>query len=219
MDNDSTRPTEETQPGSVSTDKPDNPKPARSLPPGYIVLWGITLLSLLFNVVILRQLAIARQVAQQAINDAIATVDDLQNATLTYTATVDDTIPISADLELNESIPVPVDETLPINASINVPVKMGPFGTYTVTLPIGGTVPVRTTLNIVIDQPIHVATTVPIHLDVPIQVAIKDTPLADTLGDLKTRLEALALQLGRPLLSFGQDTPETTPTGTPSSTP
>lgn len=216
MDDESTHPAMETQPGRVDADKP---KLARSLPPGYIALWVITILSLLFNVVVLRQLAIARGVARQAIDDMIVTVGNLQNTTLTYTAKVDDTIPIDADLQLNESIPVPVDETLPINATISVPVRIGPFGTYTATLPIGGTVPVRTTLNIIINQPIHVATTVPIHLEVPIQVAIKDTPLADTLGDVKTRLEALAILLDRPLLSFGQSTPETTPAVTPSSTP
>jgi hypothetical protein len=216
MDDDSNRSATDTQPDHVGADKP---RLARSLPPGYMVLWVITILSLLFNVVVMRQLAIARQVAQQAIDDAIVTVSNLQNTTLTYTAVINDTIPLNADLALDESIPVPINETLPINASINVPVKMGPFGTYTVTLPIGGSVPVNTTLNIVINQPIHVATTVPIHLEVPIQLAVKDTPLAETFGDLKTRLEELALQLDRPLLSFGQATPEAIPTGTPSSTP
>lgn len=216
MDDESNRAAAETQPDRVDV---DTPRPAPSLPPGYIVLWVITILSLLFNVVVLRQLAIAKQVAQQAIDDAIITVGNLQNTTLTYTAVINDTIPLNADLELNESIPVLVDETLPINASINVPVRMGPFGTYTVTLPISGSVPVYTTLNIVIDQPIHVATTVPVQLEVPVRLAVKDTPLAETFDDLTTRLEALALQLNRPLLLFGQDTPETTPAVTPSSTP
>lgn len=216
MDDESTRPTMETQPNPGAAPRS---RPTRTMPPGYIVLWVITLLSLLFNVMVLRQLAIAKQVAQQAINDAIAAVGNLQNTTLTYTAVVDDTVPINADLALNESIPVPIDETLPVNASINVPVQIGPLGTYNVTLPISGSVPVRTTLNIKIDQPFHVSTTVPIHLEVPIQVAVKDTPLAETLGDVKTRLEALALQLDRPLVSLGQGAPVATPTGTPSSTP
>jgi hypothetical protein len=220
MDNESTRPATEKQPGSVHTDQLT---PARSLPPAYIVLWVITILSLLFNVVVFRQLVIAKQVGQQAIGDAIATVGNLQNTTLTYTAVIDDTIPLNADLGLDESIPVPINETLPINASINVPVQMGPFGTYNVTLPISGSVPVNTTLQIVIDQPIHVDTTVPVHLEVPIRLAVKDTPLSDTLDDVVLRLEALALQLNRPLLSFGQGSPEPTSEATaapePSSTP
>lgn len=216
MDDESTRPITETQPGPAAS---SGSGPARAMPPGYIVLWVITIFSLLFNVVVLRQLAIARQVAQQALGDAIATVENLQNTTLTYTAVVDDTVPINADLALNESIPVPVDETLPINASVNVPVNMGPLGTHSVTIPISGSVPVNTTLNITIDQPFHVATTVPIHLEVPIQVAIKDTPLADMLGDVKIRLQALALQLDRPLISLSQGAPDAAPAGTPSSAP
>jgi hypothetical protein len=216
MDSENTRAASETQ--TDSADKSiSSPAPIR--PPGYIALWIITILSLLLNVVILLQFVMVRQVALQAIDDAIAMVDSLQNTTLTYTARVDDTVPINADLELSESIPVPINETLPINANVNVPVRIGPFGTYNVTVPISGSVPVNTTLSIVIDQPLHVSTTVPIHLEIPIQVAIKDTPLADTLGDVKTRLEALRLRMDRPLASFGENAPQPTPTGTPPSAP
>ena len=212
MDNEKTQPVMETQPQSTEQ---SGPKSKLSLPPGYIVLWLVTILSLLLNVMILRQIGVAKQAAQQAIGDAIMTVDSLQDTTFTYTAVIEDTIPINADLGLSESIPVPVDETLPLDATISVPVDMGPFGIHNVTLPISGTVPVHTTLNIVVDQPLHVSTTIPVNLEVPIQVAIKDTPLATTLDDVKARLETLAVQLDRPLLSFGQSTPDATPESTP----
>jgi hypothetical protein len=214
MDNDTTQPAMETQPQSIAEAGP-KPKPRLSLPPGYIVLWLVTILSLMLNVMILRQVALAKQAAQQAIDDAIIMVGNLQDAAFTYTAVIEDTIPINADLELNESISVPVDETLPVDAAINVPVDMGPLGTHTVTLPVSGTVPVNTTLKIVIDQPLHVSTTIPVKLEVPIEVAVEDTPLKATLDDVIVRLEALALRLDRPLLSFGQGEPEATPESTP----
>ncbi|MBN1313679.1 MAG: hypothetical protein JXB30_19910 [Anaerolineae bacterium] len=207
MDNEKTQPAIETQSLYI---KKDEPKPGLSLPPGYIVLWLVTILSLVLNVLILRQVAFAKQAAQQAIDDAIVTVGNLQDAAFTYTAVIEDTIPINADLGLSESIPVPVDENLPLDATISVPVEIGPFGTYTVTLPVSGTVPVRTTLHIVIDQPLHVSTTIPVNLEVPIEVAVKDTPLKATLDDVIVRLEALAAQLDRPLLSFGRSEPEIT---------
>ncbi|MBN1429384.1 MAG: hypothetical protein JXB07_13510 [Anaerolineae bacterium] len=210
MDNENTQPAMETQPQSTHASASKNT--LSSLPPGYIVLWLVTILSLVLNVFILRQIAVTKQAAQQAINDAIMTVDNLQDTTLAYTVVIEDTIPINADLGLGESIPVPVDEDLPLNATISVPVQMGPFGTHTIAIPISGTVPVRTTLNIVIDQPLHVSTTVPVNLEVPIRLAIKDTQLMTTLSDVKVKLKALAIQLDRPLLSFGQNaTPENNP--------
>src|SRR5512139_564601 len=122
MDDENTRTVPEKPNDSADT---SGSSPALTLPPGYIALWIMTILSLLFNVVILLQFVLLRQVALQAVDDAIAMVDNLQNTTLTYTARVDDTVPINADLELNESIPVPINETLPINANVSVPVRIG----------------------------------------------------------------------------------------------
>jgi hypothetical protein len=189
----------------------------RSLPPGYMVLCFVTILSLVLNLLILTQLMAARQVVREAVADAIAMVSDFQDTTLSYTATIDDTIPVNADLALKETIPVPINETLPINASVSVPVQVGPFGSYNVAIPISGTVPVNTTLTVALDQPLHIETTIPVHLDVPIQVAVKDTPLAATLDNMMTRLEALALRLDGPLLFGGS--PQAAPSSTSESVP
>src|SRR5574341_501451 len=62
------------------------------LPPGYAILWGITILSLIANLILLRQVAVAFQAARQAVYDAIAVIDELQATTISTTVHIDDAI-------------------------------------------------------------------------------------------------------------------------------
>ena len=89
-------------------------------PPGYLVLWVITLASIGLNVIVLRQIVLAREAAQQSIDDAIAILSDFQEATFTYTFEVDDTLVIETSVPIQETVPVPIHELIEVRTAATV---------------------------------------------------------------------------------------------------
>ncbi len=164
-------------------------------PFGYLFLWLLTGISILLNLVILRQMLIARQAALQAISDAIVVIDNLQNQTFTQTVRVDDMLDVNTTLPISETIPVTIKETLPVNDTVMIKV-LG----VDVPVTIEANLPVELSFDLVIDQNFRASASVPLELEVPIQVSIGDTPLYDTLDEVKARLELLADKLDSPFL-------------------
>jgi hypothetical protein len=185
----------------------------RSWPFGYLLLWVITVFSLLLNAITLHQVVIARQVARQAIADAIAVLDGFQDQSFSHTLVVDETLLIDTDLPIDERIPVSIDETMPINTTVTVNANAGPLGTIPIHLPISTTVPVDLDFEVPIDQSFHVTAAVPVYFEVPVALTVSQTPLHDTLDDVTARLELLIQRLDQPLvpLPFTQVEPETVP--------
>lgn len=174
-------------------------------PFAYLLLWVLVLLSLLMNVVLLRQAIRWRQTANLIIDEAVAVLDGLERQSFTHTIIIDDNIAVQTDLPVNQTIPVEIDEMLPIQADVTVPVDTRLFGTINLNVPIDTTVPVQFTEEIVINQTFSVDTTVPIHLEVPIDIAVANTPFADTLNDLQARLELVSEELNQPLIPLPFD--------------
>jgi len=173
------------------------------MPAGYLILWVLTILSLLLNVFMVRQVILARQAARQAVHSAMAVMGDLQQMRFSYRVAVDQAMPIVTDLPVNETIPVTIREQLPISTVVQVPVNAGPFGTLNLDIPIRTTVPLNLNTSITLNQSFHVDTVVPVRFEVPVEIAVRDTALYATLEDVKARLEALAVTLDTPLLPFG----------------
>jgi len=157
------------------------------------------------NVVLLRQAIRWRQTANLIIDEAVAVLEGLERQSFTHTIVIDDDIAVQTDLPVNQTIPVEIDEMLPIQADVTVPVDTRLFGTINLNVPIDTTVPVQFTEEIVINQTFSVDTTVPIHLEVPIDIAVANTPFADTLNDLQARLELVSEELNQPLIPLPFD--------------
>jgi hypothetical protein len=181
------------------------------MPAGYLILWGLTIISLLLNLFTVRQMILARQVARQAIHSAIAIMGDLQQMSFSHTVVIDQAMPIVTDLPVNETIPVTINEQLPISTVVQVPVNAGPFGTLNLDIPIRTTVPINLTTQVTIAQSFDVDTIVPVHFEVPVEIAVRDTALYATLDSVKAHLEALAATLDAPLLSLGGVRQQATP--------
>jgi hypothetical protein len=170
-------------------------------PPGYLVLWVITLASLAMNVVVLRQIVLARQAAQQSIDEAITILSDLRESTFTYTFPVDDTLMIETDVPIQETVPVPIHELIEVRTAATVTLLDIPgIGPITHSVPVAADVPIDEEFEFDIDEVFHISVPVDIDFDVPIAVALSDTPLYDTLGATIARLEALSHLLGEPLV-------------------
>jgi hypothetical protein len=213
---------DETQPGvdTVRLDRPGHPDRPQKLQRNgglglwqvsYLVLWIVTIGSLLLNLVILRRLENARQLGRQAVLDAVAVIADIQTKTFSQTIVVDRTLEIDTDMPVNETIPVSINETIPVNTTVTVPVDAGPLGTFPLDIPIATSIPIDLDVDIVIDRTFHVNAAVPVYFEVPVVIAVEDTPLHDTLSDMQIRLEALAVQLDQPIVPFLS--PRATPDG------
>jgi hypothetical protein len=168
----------------------------------HLLLWIITLASLLLNLSILRELAEAQATARESVLNAIAILDNFQEQRFAYTVTIDETMAVNTDMPVEETIPVSIDETMPINTVVTVPVKLGPLGTTNIDIPIITVIPVGLDFNVEIDQTFQVKTAVPIQLEVPVEIAVEDTPLHASLEDIKTDLYTLADQLSEPISPF-----------------
>jgi hypothetical protein len=170
-------------------------------PPGYLVLWVIVLASVTMNVIVLRQIVLARQAAQQSIDDAIAILSDLRESTFTYTFPVDDTLMIETDVPIHETVPVPIHEVVEVRTAATVTLLDIPgIGPITHSVPVAADVPIDEEFEFEINEVFPISVPVDVNFDVPIAVALSDTPLYDTLGATIARLEALSHLLGEPLV-------------------
>jgi hypothetical protein len=170
-------------------------------PPGYLVLWVITLASVAMNVIVLRQIVLAREAAQQSIDDAIAILSDFQDATFTYNFEVDDTLVIETSVPIQETVPVPIHEVVEVRTAATVTLLDVPgIGPITHGVPVAADVPIDEEFEFEIDEVFDISVPVEIDFDVPIAIALSDTPLYDTLGTTIARLEALSQLLGEPLV-------------------
>lgn len=177
-------------------------RPLGPWPPGYILLWVFTLISVVMNALILRQLLLARQIAQRSVEDSIAVIEGLQQQVITYNFVIDQDLPIDADIPVTTTIPIQLDEDFPLETTVTVSVPAGPLGTIPVRVPISTTVPIHRTVMVNIDEVFALDTSIPVYFEVPISVAVSDTPLYVTLEETKTRLLLLSETLNRPLLPF-----------------
>jgi hypothetical protein len=176
----------------------------RQWPFGYLILWLLVTLSMLFNVVLFRQMLNARDAAGQAVADSIAVIENLQTQSFSTTIVVDETMIIDADTPLDETIPITVDQILPVDTVVTVPVDAGIFGEIILDVPIQTEIPVKFEQDIDIDQTFHIYTAIPVYFEVPITLDVADTPFYDTLDDIKGRLQELQDTLIQPLIPLSK---------------
>lgn len=174
-------------------------RPLGNWPPGYLLLWIIALISIILNIVIVRQLLLARRIALQSVTDSIAVIDGLQHQVITYNVEINQAIPLNVEVPIDMVVPIHIVDDFPIETSVTVSVPT-PLGSLPVNVPISTTIPIDRTIDIPIQQTFTLDTTVPINFAVPIVVAIEETPLFATLEETKARLILLEQSLTEPLL-------------------
>ena len=189
-------------PEAAASTKKTPQRSSNPLPPGYLALWGIALLSLLLNTILIRQLVLARQVALQALQDSIAVIGNLETKVIDYNVDIHQNMPINADIPINETVPIRINDDFPLETTVTVSVPAGPLGNIPVKVPVSTTIPIDKTIEIGIDQTFTLSTTIPVDLQVPIQLSVQNTGLAATLEETRARLILLEAELNRPLIPF-----------------
>ncbi len=171
-------------------------EPINKRPWSQILLWTIAVTSLALNVFVIGVLLAARQQAGQAFGRAASMVGDLKSSRFDYTVTLDDDLPIAANIPIDFTVQVPISRTIPIDTIVNVPIQFPIIGTRIIEVPISTRIPISLTVEVPIQQTIPIATNVPIKFDVPISIKIGDTPLGQSLDEVELILLKLADGLG-----------------------
>jgi hypothetical protein len=138
-----------------------------------------------------------------ALGEAVVGIDEFRTSTIRFDVSINEVVPINAEVVLNRTIQVPISTTIPIDEEFDTTIVInGPFG---IDIPLDITVPIKLDLPIDLDvaipvnETIPVNTEVPVAFDVPIEIDIADTELAVLAEALAQGLESfreMAAQLG-----------------------
>jgi len=169
---------------------------------GYLAALGLlavlVLVSLTLNGVTIISFLQLRRTMHRAVKDARVPVSQLAGDTFSYTVAVDQEIPVSTEIPLNETLEVPINAVVPVSTTVLVPVNLG-FRRYELAVPIEAVFPIDMEVSVPVSQTVDVTTVIPLEVDVPVEIAVSETLLAYYLRDLDAALEQTEMQLGRPI--------------------
>ncbi|MDX2342598.1 MAG: hypothetical protein QNL12_02170, partial [Acidimicrobiia bacterium] len=138
-----------------------------------------------------------------ALGEAVSGIDEFRTSTIRFDVSINEMVPINADVVLNRTIQVPINTTIPIDESFDTTITInGPFGIdipLDITVPIQLDLPINLDVALPINETIPVNTEVPVNVDVPIEIDIAETDLATLADALAQGLESfrqMASQLG-----------------------
>ena len=130
--------------------------------------WGLTLLSLILNILMLALLVTLFVKFRAVFGDMTLGGGQVNLGTVDVDMDVhvDAEVPIVMDVPIQQTVQVPLKTSIPIDTTFTVPVKMPIAGAVEVEVPIRGEVPV----DLMVAVPLH--TTVPIDSNVPLQTTL-----------------------------------------------
>jgi hypothetical protein len=147
-----------------------------------------------------------RDAMRYALDQGLEALEDVEDETFETTIHVQDSIPVDVTIPFRRDFNVPVHVDVPISHDLIfeetfvVPIKT-PLLDLTVDVPISTTIPVSLTVPIHTDVPFTIeetfsfSTDVDIDLAIPVTIPVTDTPLPDSLGQLRTILQELQQRL------------------------
>jgi hypothetical protein len=129
--------------------------------------------------------AIRDDVACPLIADVNGLVTDLDNAVITRTIHISQTIPVRFSLDLDKNLDVELTQGVQLNrpTSFTLPAGGGQInGTVHLVLPKGQNLPVHMQMTVPVDKDL------PVEMDVPVTIPLKETDLGPVTGKLKDLL-------------------------------
>jgi len=188
----------------------------------YVLLTLLVLFSLALNVAVIHGLLAVRDLTVEALDQALAALDGLEDEVLETSARVQQTIPVEASIPFQRQWTVPIRMEVPIaheirfQETLKVPIETALFK-FDIDVPVDTTIPLNLVVPIDTEVPFAISETIPIHtevmidLTVPVTVAMANTPLPgyldelrDTLTGLQEKLQDLPQSLRPHLLDAGR---------------
>jgi hypothetical protein len=116
---------------------------------------------------------------------------DFEDAVITRTIHISQTIPVQFDLPLDQGLTVRLTDAVPLNrpATYSLPAGGGRInGTVYLQLPDGMKLPIHMRTSVEVDQQL------PIQMDVPVAIPLRETDLGGVIQQLKDLLAPLQLE-------------------------
>lgn len=136
------------------------------------------------------------ELAAGTLNSTSSGLAVLVDQPITFTANVDERIPIVASVPFQRTIDVPIRTSIPITETIETTITVaGPFGwdvDVDVTVPIDMTVPIDINVPIEVDEVIEVDTSTQLQLSVPVELDLQESGLALLVEQMSNNLVRLA---------------------------
>ena len=135
--------------------------------------------------------AIQDGIACDTITGLNSLVADFEDAVITQTIYISETIPVLFDLPLDKNLDVRLTQDVQLNrpTSFVLPAGGGQInGTVYLVLPQGQILPVHMSTSIKVSQ------TLPVQMEIPVAIPLKETELGDVIVQLKRLLEPLQLK-------------------------
>lgn len=142
-------------------------------------------LSLLINIFVLVQLLQFRAGALDTIVAARASLRRFGTQPITTVVQVDQMLPLSLTLPIDESFTVPVDTTYALNTVVNTTIRIPLLGPQNIAVPIQGEVPLQLTLEVPVRMTVPLSTTYHLAVNLPVQVSLP----SDVLDSLDAALQ------------------------------
>lgn len=151
----------------------------------------ISLLSLAISGFLLFSLLSVRQTMVEGLDAAIQFVDDLDGEGFQYEYRFERTVPVSANIPIQQDVVFPFQGNIPINTRVKVPIDAGILGTFELEIPINTSVYVNTSVPVNVDQTFQVSTTIPVSMTIPIDIRPDDPDIQDLLSRVRRWLVRL----------------------------
>ncbi len=158
----------------------------RSIP----ILWGLVIILLILNLLLLDVLNLARLTAIETLNEVEATLDNLANEVIVYNIEVNQAVPIKADVPFNQTMDIPLNTVIPIDQVLTMPFQMG-ASEIELDVPVKTDFPIDTVIPVAFNQTITVDTVVQLDTTLPVEIDIAQTPLANYLRQAKLDIAQL----------------------------
>jgi hypothetical protein len=132
-----------------------------------------------------------RQLALEGVESALSALNGLEGKGFHYDYRFNKSIPIQADIPIQQDIVFPFEGDFPINTTVEVPIDAGVLGTIVVEVPINTSFYVSTAVPIKVDQTFSVSTTIPVDMTIPIDVSADDPEIQKMLEPVRQWLAEL----------------------------
>jgi hypothetical protein len=178
-------------PPSVGTEPIERRRPSGIL--GFLV--GLALLlslaSLVLNILMIYGLLNVREAAIGGLDTALDALLNLGDQGFQYEYQFEQTIPVSANIPISQTMIFPFKGNFPINTTVQVPIDAGVLGSFVIDVPINTSVYVETEVPIQIDQNFEVSTTIPVSMTIPIDIQADDPAIQEIVSGVRQWLTEL----------------------------
>ncbi len=162
----------------------------RSIP----ILWGVVIILLILNLLLLDTLNLARLTAVETLSKVETTLDSLSNEVIIYNLKVNQAVPVKVDVPFNRTMEIPINTVIPIDQELTVPFPLG-GGEVELDVPIKSEFPIDTVVPINFNETLNIDTVVQLDTTMPVEIDLAQTPLADYLKQARQDLSRLRNRL------------------------